>query len=119
MFDDPKKELEQLEEKLLAAEDDDWLDKQLSEAKALIGDAPRKKRPANGNAYRNYANSYGKEAPKTQAAPKKKEPQVYADEYEEEEEVPKEKGVRGLIILAVAETLGIVGIIAYWLIHLL
>ena len=40
MFDDPKKELQLLEEQLLKEED--WFEKELNEAKALIGDAPRK-----------------------------------------------------------------------------
>lgn len=116
MFDDPKKELERMEKKLLAAEDDDWLEKQLAEARMLIGDdvaAPKKrKHSSEGDIYRNYANGYGAGTPK-------REKVLYADEYEEEEDYPQEKGVRGLILLACLETLGIVAILAYWLVHLL
>ena len=36
-----------------------------------------------------------------------------------EKEAPKTKGIRGLVILAVLETLGIVGVVAYWLLVLL
>ena len=107
IFDDPKKDLEQLEKQLIAEEE--WFRQELDSAKRMLGDkpAPTKKKPApkstpaQGSApVRNYANGYGEE-PKTS----KKSPKA----------VKKEKSNKGLIILAVCETLGIVGIVAYWL----
>lgn len=115
MFDDPKKELQRLEKRLLAAEDEDWLDQQLEEAKAMIGDDRRAGRPAaDANIYRNYANNYG-----ASMTWEEDDSALYVDEYEEEDYDPREKGIRGLIVLACLETLGIVAIIAYWAAHLL
>ena len=129
MFDDPKKELQRLQEQLL--QEEDWFEKELAEAKALIGDAPRKGKPKtparpapeaeprprkqapvqeepapvrkNNPKVRNYANGYGQETPVVRNT---------------ETEKPK-KGIRGLVFLAVLETLGIVGVVAYWLLFLL
>ena len=119
MFDDPKKELEQLQEQLL--KDEDWFVKELDSAKAMIGDQPvpkkKKKTSAAGavqaaNAQkkprssadptiRNYANGYG------------------ADNGGKKKSDPPKKSNKGLIILALLETLGIAAIAAYWLIFLL
>lgn len=108
MFDDPNKELKQLEEKLLAEEADqnDWFEKELEEAKSLLGETDNKKRKAAGAQnpqVRNFANNYGKD----HADPEKKE------------EKPKKKGIKGLAIVAVVETLAIAGLVAYWLMFLL
>ena len=116
MFDDPKKELEQLQEQLL--KDEDWFTRELDSAKAMIGDqaVPKKRKTAASSAVqaantqkipqpdpriRNYANGYGT-----------------TDPARDEAELPK-KSNKGLIILALLETLGIVAIAAYWLIFLL
>ena len=129
MFDDPKKELQLLQEQLL--QEENWFETELEEAKALIGDAPKKapvKKAAkpNPNAeskpqkkakaqeedepvrktksrVRNYANDYGKQTPPVRNTETKK----------------PQKGIRGLVILAILETLGIVGVVAYWLLYLL
>ena len=105
MFDDPNKELKQLEEKLLAEETDqaDWFEKELQEAKALIGETSRKPAPAQNPQIRNYANNYGKNTGNS----KKNEKKV------------KQKGIKGLVVLAILETLGIVGLVAYWLMFLI
>lgn len=118
MFDDPKKELEQLQEQLL--KDEDWFARELDSAKAMIGDQPtpkkrktaaagavhsanaqRKPQTSADPAIRNFANGYGN-----------------ADSQQEEPKAPR-KSNKGLIILACLETLGIVAIAAYWLIFLL
>ena len=134
MFDDPKKELKKLEQQLL--KDEEWLDRELAAARALMGDEPVKKSaktaPARKNMeqtqvyrtagasrpggeaapVRNYANNYGR-TPKVVV----RNPEDYdLDEYEAKH--PK-KGVKGLVILAVLETLGIVAVVAYWLRFLL
>ena len=118
MFDDPRKELEQLQEQLL--KDEDWFVRELDSAKAMIGDqpTPKKRKTAAAGA--------------VQAANSQKKPQVtadpairnYANGYgasepgQEVPEVPK-KSNKGLIILALLENLGIAAIAAYWLIFLL
>lgn len=117
MFDDPKKELKRLEKQLLEEEDGSWLDNELSEAKAMLGDdrqqdpdATRVYRDLGALPVRNYANGYGQAQ------------DVEYDEYGDGDYVenspkpaPREKGVGGLILLALLELLGIVGIIGYWL----
>ena len=126
MFDDPGKELKKLESQLL--KEDKWFERELEEAKALLGEKPRKKTPAKKPTQapakpaaskkpvpkpeprvRNYANDYGKDVSKLRRNP---------EELDDEDYTPV-KGVKGLIILAVLETLGIVGIVAYWLVYLL
>ena len=97
MFDDPKKELAKLEAQLL--KDEEWFDTELEMAKALIGDEPAPKKPAKQAA---PAQASGKTAGKT----KKEAP------------APK-KSNKGLVILACLETLGIVGVVAYWMLFLL
>lgn len=98
MFDNPKKELADLEAQLLKEEE--WFATELEQAKALIGEEPVKKTKAS--------------KPKTEDAPKKKSS---GKKKVKEEEKPKSN--RGLVILAILETLGIVGIIAYWVMFLL
>ena len=89
MFDDPKKELEELEKKLLSPENDEWLDKQLAEAHALMGDLPN-------------------------AAPRPQDqPRVLPSQQK------KKKKVDFLNILIIVELLGIAGIAAYWAVMLL
>lgn len=117
MFDDPKKELKRLEKQLLEEEDASWLDHELSEAKAMLGDdrqqdldVTRIYRDPVTLPVRNYANGYGQSR------------DVEYDEYGDGDytEAPprtasRQKGVGGLILLALLELLGIVGIIGYWL----
>ena len=113
MFDDPKKELEQLEKQLL--EDEEWFARELDSAKRMIGQmpgkpqrssAPQPSRTATKSApVRNYANGYGK------GKPQPRKPQ-------EEAPMPK-KGITGLLILMSFELLGILGLAAYWFLVLL
>ena len=108
MNEDPRKELEQLE--MLLTLDEDWFRRELDSAKRMIGEnpnqpapAPRKNAPA-AAPVRNYANGYGQ--PQSRPAPV-------------EPPMPKGKGIRGLVILASLEVLGILGLAAYWVLVLL
>lgn len=120
MFDDPKKELQWMEEELLAAEydeeeaafddeleyeDDDWL----QEAKALLGDEEEIPIRNHANGYgtrpRNYAVDFGRT--------------VYDDEEQDEDKAvfvdpPERKSIGGLVLLALLELLGILAIVWWW-----
>ena len=126
MFDNPKKELEALQEKLL--QDEEWFEKELDSAKRMIGQMPEKNRAA-AAAPKAKNKSASKEAPKVRevSAVKpvggrgKDDTQVWSRELnlEQEEPQPKEKGIKGLLILAALETLGIALVGAYWALFLL
>ena len=104
MFDNPKKELEALEEQLL--QNEAWFEKELESAKRMIGqtsqEPPRKQRPAAGTS----------QAPKALAKPAPQSGQTTP-------KAPKKKGVKGLLILAALEVLGILGLAGYWVLVLL
>ena len=109
VFDDPKKELEALQAQIEAQED--WFEKELDSAKRMIGDMPQTARPtsaAAGIPARNYPMPEAPQRPRQ--APRKPEPVPVQ---------PKKKGIRGLVILALMELLGIAGIAAYWILVLL
>lgn len=101
MFDDPKKELEQLEKQLLREEDGEWLENQLAQARALLDN--------NGSHSTPSARSGRAPASRSNA-------QIYdyddPDPYEQE--LPKKKGIGCLVLIALAETLAIAAILAYW-----
>ena len=121
MFDDPKKDLKWLEEQLLAVdapqEEDlgleDWLDEEdsleaeLREARALMGDGP------GHHCSQTDVFTFLEEDAQEEDAPA-----VYADAPREERK-KKEKGVGGLVFLACLETLGILAVLAWWAIWLL
>ncbi len=112
MFDDPRKELEQLQEKLL--QDEDWFEKELDSAKRMIGQQPEKRRAA--------APAVPQKKVKTEARASMDDTRVWTREMtldEEEFQPEKEKGVKGLLILASLETLGILAVAAYWALFLL
>ena len=131
MFDDPRKELRRLEEQLLAEEDpgpdvpEDTLrmDDELEEARRLLGaempeDEEAEDEDPEPMVYRNFANGYGRR----QSVPVRnrdrfdRDLEEYSDQVHDE---PREKGVRGLVILACLELLGIAAVIVYWLLFLL
>ena len=138
MFDDPKKELQKLEAQLLKEEE--WFENELEAAKALLGDQeapktaqqPPKKpvQPARNSMQETQVfrapgpgpTPTGTPARKLSAAEKVRKnavTDVNLDEYSEDIYSPKRKKNRFLVILAVLETLGIVGVVAYWLMFLL
>ena len=132
MFDDPQKELEQLQAKIL--EQEDWFEKELDSAKRMIGDMSASGKPQSAAAQpkaapvtsaptaaaaktapvRNYANGYG-----TQPIRKNVQPLKPEEDYDREELEPKKKGIRGLVILALLETAGILVLGGYWLMYFL
>ncbi len=118
MFDDPKKELQRMEEELFAAEyeeeaesggeperdGEDWL----QQVKDLLGE----EEPP----IRNHANGYGPHS-------RNHDPDLgraaIADEELDERravfaEEPKKKGAGGLVLLALLEVLGILAILWWW-----
>ena len=108
MFDDPNKELSRMQEELLSGDDNDdlaGLDDLLKDYEpTVLEDLPEEK-PA---------------APKPRKAPAvTKEAaalsEMLLDEDEDMEPAqPKEKGIGGLIALCIAETVAIVGLLAWW-----
>ncbi len=107
MFDDPKKNLRQMEEALLAVEyedenpdDSDWLE----EAKALLGD--EEDTPVLRPNPRNRAVAFDRT--------------VFADEEPDEDaavylDKPRKKGIGKLVILALLELAGIAALIVWWI----
>ena len=123
MFDDPNKDLERMERRLLEVEEEEqWLDvyRLLEEEDPQPGqdlDATqifcREEMPV-----RNYANGYGRDLPRQEYT------RIRDEEYCDEEEpeaffAPEGKSNNGLILLALLETAGIVGVVVYWLVKLL
>lgn len=104
MFDDPKKELEELEKKLLNAENDAWLDAQLAEAYALLGDTPAMQGTV--------ASARGTARPVPDpSGPVSKKPAAPAAPVAP---VKKKKKADWLTIVILVELLGIGGLAAYW-----
>ena len=138
MFDDPKKELQRLQDELLAAEEEQWDD--LSDIQDLLDDYEEEDSidallAEFGGAQeeeshcQNYANGYGKRSGR-QAVYEEEEPELEEDavvyrqdprqaKKAKKEKKQKEKGVGGLIFLAILETLGILAIAAWWAVMLL
>ena len=137
MFDDPRKELQRLQQELLAEEEelepefldeDDWLERELAEAKALSGyqEPPQPQ-------VRNYANGYGAKQPASREMPPQQRTYMSGysayreerpdyrgnmDRYDEEIE-EEENSIRGLVALACLLTAGILGVALYWVFVLL
>ena len=95
MFDDPKKELRELEGQLLAAE---TKDEETGEFRGIPEDP-------NDPPIRNFANGYGRAVPS--------QPEVPAEEPELPAQAPR-KDPRGLVILACAECVAIAAVAVYW-----
>ena len=116
MRDDTKRELERLERKLLQQEDQQTDDELLEDLKEILGEEPVVEpafddpqtihTPKEPMVYTNFASDYGRvpaeEVP--EEAPKKRKP---------------EKLTLGLLITACLLTLGIIGVLLYWLLFLL
>jgi hypothetical protein len=104
MTEDTKMELDKLQRQL--AEDEEWFRRELDSAKRMIGQMP-----ANTAAPRRE-----KTAPcKTPAA----QSRIQNPVMQEEPTMPKQKGIKGLLILATLEILGILGLGAFWVLVLL
>lgn len=129
MFDDPKKELQRLEDELLKAEmNDEEFERFYSDLyeefgpkeEDLLAGSPAKK-------VRNYANGYGQtNQPKQPGAvrqsgngQKPASRPTYSDSHRSAAPAKKEKGIKGLVITACCLSLAIVAIVIYWIIFLL
>ena len=107
MFDNPKEELAKLEKQLL--KDEEWFQRELDSAKRMIGQVPEKTQRPTGPRTPQQA----KTAPKAAAI------QEPAKQTGKKKSKKKAKSNKGLITLAVVETLGILGLAAYWVLVLL
>ena len=119
MFDDPKKELQELEDQLLAAERNNETAELDSEQFEELYDEILEEFGPNEESYvapmppsdppiRNFANGYGK-APAYQPLGND------GDEIlRDDEPVETAKGIRWLVILACLESMAIAGLAAYW-----
>ena len=118
MRDDTKRELERLEESLLSPESQQSEEELLEDLKDILGEAPAVEpafddpqtihTPKEPMVYTNFANDYGRKA--EQEAP--------VEEPEKPHKKP-EKLTLGLMITACMLTLGIIGVLLYWLLFLL
>ncbi len=127
MFDDPKKELQRLQKELLEEEEGQWDDlrdiqdileeyEEEDSVEAIIREfgAESRREPA----YQNYANGYGRRRDAFEETPGLEDDAVlYREDARGKRK--KEKGLGGLVFLAVLETLGILAIAAWWAVMLL
>ena len=121
MFDDPKKELQELEDQLLAAEinhktaelNNEEFEELYDNILAEFGpqDQPDGT-PVSDPPIRNFANGYGKAVPA--------QPLPDGDEIlDDDEPAAPKKGVKGLVFLAALEILAIAALAGYWILELL
>ena len=129
IFDDPKKELNRLQRQLLEEDapeqeaafieeyldEEDWLDEEIAEAKALLGYEEEE----DGIPVRNYANGYGRNLSRPVSQSSRPAYRGHVNDYEEEIPEEPEENLRGLVILACLLALGIVAVAAYWVVLLL
>ena len=119
MFDDPKKELQWMEEQLLAEKDDDD-DFELF-YKEILDEFGEKEPAAAEDTYlkdllddvpvHSTSGSYGQKPQNTR--------NTYADSTRYAAPVKKDKSIRTLTVIACLETLGIVGVVIWWLLRIL
>ena len=105
MFDDPKKELQQLEEQLLALEQDEDFERFYEDIYSEFGEEP-----------------VGKETRMQDLKPeppKRPRSNTYSDSTRYAAPVKKDNTIRNLTILACVETLGIVAVVLWWVMRLL
>ena len=103
MFDNPKDELNRLQEELLAEEDTSWED-ELADLDSLLADYEEDRTEPVRKAYREVNDLH-------------RMSNALLEEDDEEpvkEKKPCEKGVLGLIIAVCLETVAIIGLLAWW-----
>ena len=120
MFDDPKKELRELEGKLLAAQEvpeGAMLDEAEFEAlynEILAEYGPREEKTPSEPPVRNFANGYGRNIPPVPtAAP------AVTEEKPPVTEMPGPKGNGGLILTICLESIAIAAVLGLWILSLL
>lgn len=108
MFDDPKKELQQLQDKLLHDQEDTWLDEALEDAHRLLGDDL----PGDPE-------DLTRDIPSPR--PARRPGNVVYDEEPEEQPFDRKGGraISALFLLLCLELLGIAAIVVYWLLFLM
>ena len=135
MFDDPNKELKRLENQLLKAEmTDEEFEAFYDELYDEFGPGKReeedylKDSPVNnvrGSAAGTSQNSQPRKSAPKQPAPRQYQtggPAPYGGSLDEDRYAApprKEKGIRGLVICACAECLGIVAVVLWWMLKIL
>lgn len=116
MFDNPRSELDWLEDELL--------DEELEEILYGSGEDDEEYDEYDDGEYGNEEYDeddaeaeYAQAKPRSRRREKKRRRTVYPDEDDEERYMllPKRKGIKGLVFLAVLELIGILAIIGWWL----
>lgn len=105
MFDDPKKELQELEDQLLALEPDEDFERFYEDIFQEFGTEPTEEQTHMKNLLDEF--------------PIQKQTGTYVDNSRFAEPVKKDNSIRNLTIVACLETLGIIGIVLWWLLRLM
>ena len=105
MFDDPKKELQELEEQLLALEPDEDFERFYEDIYSEFGEEPMED---------NARMQDLKVEP-----PKRPHSNTYSDSKRYAAPVKKDNSIRNLTIIACLETAAIVGIVLWWVLRLM
>ena len=123
IFDDPRKSLEQMQRQLLREEEeyeeeylteDEWLDEEIAQTKALLEMDAEEEEDEDEILYRNFANGYGefRQTPSYDAF-------VETDDEEEPEKVKPVSKIRGQLALMFVLLAGIAAVAIYWVAVLL
>ena len=118
MFDDPNKELNRLQNQLLADDELAGLDDLLKDYEPTDMDAIHQEKPKAEVVVKRPAAKNDLAEEMSEKLLEEEEDFEDDDEDAQAEKPKKEKGVGGLIALCVAETLAIIGLLAWWLLCL-
>ena len=134
IFDDPKKSLERMQRQLLQDEDEydeydeyeeeflteeEWLDDEIAEAKAMLGMYGKDE---DEEIFRNYANSYGKfqQARRYDDFEDDDDEEYYDEDYDDDDEPAlRPRGHKGQLALTFLLLAGIAAVAIYWVAVLL
>ena len=111
MFDDPKKELRRLENELLAEEETDWLDDDLSDLDDLLKDYEEEQEEEVQEEY-DRVDSLKDMSDILLEEEADSDRTFYREDYKNARK--KKKGIAGLVVVACLETAAIVGLLAWW-----
>ena len=132
MFDNPKKELERLEQQLLAAEAHEQEEEDFESLYEEIYDEFGREEPYEVDdelkqmlnysdiPIRNHANNYGN--PQQDLSQRSAGFEAEKDYYMDSDRyvpMPKKKGIKGLLVLACIEAVAVIALAAWWLGRLL
>ncbi len=122
MFDNPQKQLKQLEDQLLAAEHNKDEKFERLYAELLRDYGPEQEESSDEIVYRNYANSYGRDVQKPanpQAAPSQNSAPVESYTDGRMDPVVPNRSNKALIIIICVELLGIGFLAAWWALRIM